>query len=293
MVAVNYLWNPPNDNVVREFDDAGAVVAEYTTEPEEFGNVISQRRDGEDDYFHYDGVGSTLAATNQAGTVTDTRSYTAFGETTEQSGTTVFPFQYVGRKGYYLDVEGSEYSVRRRHYRFTGRWLSRDLIGSAYRITAYAYASNAPVLIQDPSGLKPYQAPVDDVLLNFCITQYLVGGPLGVIAVVPLAVCFAPHVLWMRSGAGKEWTNDKYAHCMFSCRASKQCSRFFSWIGGELKEFFDCLGLGTPDAEDLKANAFGRKCAGWETFVPPGGLCGLPFREACDTCCGNKYPPFG
>ena len=32
MPVVNYLWNPLNDNIVREFDDAGAVIAEYTTE---------------------------------------------------------------------------------------------------------------------------------------------------------------------------------------------------------------------------------------------------------------------
>ena len=37
MVAVNYLWNPINDNIVREFDDAGATIAGYTTEPDLHG----------------------------------------------------------------------------------------------------------------------------------------------------------------------------------------------------------------------------------------------------------------
>ena len=41
MPVVNYLWNPLNDNIVREFDDAGTVIAEYTTEAALFGNVIS------------------------------------------------------------------------------------------------------------------------------------------------------------------------------------------------------------------------------------------------------------
>jgi len=47
MVAVNYLWNPINDNIVREFDDSGTTIAEYTTEPDPYGNVITQYRNGE------------------------------------------------------------------------------------------------------------------------------------------------------------------------------------------------------------------------------------------------------
>jgi RHS repeat-associated protein len=167
MVAVNYLWNPLNDNIVREFDDTGAVVAEYTTEAEEFGNVVSQRRDAEDDYFHYDGVGSTLSVTNQAGNVTHTRAYTAFGETTEQSGTTEFPFQYVGRHGYYKDEEAGEYLVRRRTLSpVYHRWLSVDPLSFGRtgdlrtylhkaRVTTdpYTYAGNEPIGLADPSGL--------------------------------------------------------------------------------------------------------------------------------------------
>ena len=42
-MAKTYLfWDPLEDNVVRETDEAGVVTAEYTTEPEQYGNVISQ-----------------------------------------------------------------------------------------------------------------------------------------------------------------------------------------------------------------------------------------------------------
>ena len=37
-------WDPIEDNIVREYDEAGVVAAEYTTEPDLYGNVISQRR---------------------------------------------------------------------------------------------------------------------------------------------------------------------------------------------------------------------------------------------------------
>ena len=152
MVAVNYLWNPRNDNIVREFDDAGGVVAEYTTEPEAFGDVVSQDRHGDDSYFHFDAMGSTLATTNQAATVSDTRAYTAFGESAEQSGTTEFPFQYVGRKGYYCDDTMSKYFVRRRPLdTVSGRWLSEDPIHTR-RLPNYTYCYNMPLQCIDPSG---------------------------------------------------------------------------------------------------------------------------------------------
>ena len=41
MVAVNYDWDELEDNIDEEYDDAGIAVAEYTTEPGQFGNVVS------------------------------------------------------------------------------------------------------------------------------------------------------------------------------------------------------------------------------------------------------------
>jgi hypothetical protein len=98
MVAVNYLWNPINDNIVREFDDAGATVAGYTTEPDVYGNVVSQYRNGQTNYPHSDGQGNTTELSNDAGNVTDTIRYSAFGEVTQRTGTTVIPIQYVVRR---------------------------------------------------------------------------------------------------------------------------------------------------------------------------------------------------
>lgn len=63
MTIVNYDWDD-EDNIVEEYDDAGTSVAEYTTEPNRFGNVISQRRGSQDSYFHFDGSGSTLTVTD-------------------------------------------------------------------------------------------------------------------------------------------------------------------------------------------------------------------------------------
>jgi RHS repeat-associated protein len=162
MVAVNFLWNPLNDNIVREFDDAGSAVAEYTTEPEEFGNVVSQRRDGVDSYFHFDGMGSTLALSNQGGATTDTQSYDAFGGTREEAGATVFPFRFGGRNCCYsAENELDVIAIRRRQYDCDkGRWQSRDVrrsLGEA----PYVYSYNRPVTYQDVSGEFPELPPVE------------------------------------------------------------------------------------------------------------------------------------
>jgi RHS repeat-associated protein len=164
MPVINYLWNPLNDNIVREFDDAGTIIAEYTTEADQFGNVVSQRRSGQDCVYHYEGLGSTLTLTDANGDVTDTYAYSAFGEVTAHAGNTVNPFQYIGRKQYYRDQETGEYEVRRRTLDAdSGGWLtpnpipterfqSRALAGLP--LNSYAYVRGNPCNTVDWSGVR-------------------------------------------------------------------------------------------------------------------------------------------
>jgi RHS repeat-associated protein len=153
-----FFWDDLEDNIIEEYDEAGSTVADYTTEPDHFGNVISQRRDGQSRFFHYDALGSTLAVTDESQNVTDTRAYSAFGETTEQTGSTVFPFQYVGRQGYQTELALYWIYVRRRMLTpRLGRWLSRDPLGfQGSKWNLYVYAANRPTLLVDPSGETQY-----------------------------------------------------------------------------------------------------------------------------------------
>jgi hypothetical protein len=41
MALTEFLWDPIEDNVVAEYDDGGVAVAEYTTEPSLYGELIS------------------------------------------------------------------------------------------------------------------------------------------------------------------------------------------------------------------------------------------------------------
>jgi RHS repeat-associated protein len=155
MVAVNYLWNPINDNIVREFDDSDSTIAEYTTEPDLYGNIVSQNRDGQTNYPHFDGQGNTTEVTNEAGNVTDAIRYSSFGAVTQRTGATENPFLYVGRKGYCRDEMIAQLSVRRRQFLPAGgRWLCADPLGLAQDVNVYRYSRNSPTVRLDPSGLR-------------------------------------------------------------------------------------------------------------------------------------------
>lgn len=144
MVAVNYLWNPINDNIVREFDDAGATIAEYATEPDLYGSVVSQYRDGDTSYLHFDGQGNTTELTNDAGDVTDTIRYSTFGDVTAYTSPTDLPFKYLGQIAYYSDVEAGDYSVRQQVLSpQEGRWLSVYTFGHPNSPHAYHYEGNS------------------------------------------------------------------------------------------------------------------------------------------------------
>ena len=153
MPVLNYDWDDLEDNIVEEYDDAGVAVAEYTTEPDLYGNVISQNRGGIESHFHFDALGSTLALTDDNQQVTDTRAYSAFGETTESTGSTAFPFQFIGQREYYRDAMMGHYRVRRRAYvAINSSWIAVDPLHRRETQSRYVYVRNRPPVLTDPSG---------------------------------------------------------------------------------------------------------------------------------------------
>jgi hypothetical protein len=116
-VARTYLfWEPLSDNILQERDEAGVLVAVYTTEPTQYGNLINQDHSGVESHLHRDAAGSTLALTDPNQQLTDTAAYSAFGESTENTGITQCSYQYIGSKGYSHDAITRDVFVRRRHY---------------------------------------------------------------------------------------------------------------------------------------------------------------------------------
>jgi RHS repeat-associated protein len=123
--TTNCVWD--RQNILLETNAMNLPEAVYTVEPSLFGNLISQSRAGVDSFALFDALASTRQLANSVGSITDAYIYDAFGMSVSATGTTTNPFRFVGRKGYYFDLDVGEYLLRGRVYNpGTGRFLSRD-----------------------------------------------------------------------------------------------------------------------------------------------------------------------
>lgn len=146
------LWD--NNNVLRETDGVGTVEAEYTYQPQPYGDLVSDRRDGESNFYRFDALGSTTGLTDGSGTPTDTYRYSAFGKPVEETGTSDTPYKWIGQQGYRQDDASGLYNLRARDYDpQTGQFTSQDPLGlAAGDSNFYRYVGNNAVNTTDPSG---------------------------------------------------------------------------------------------------------------------------------------------
>lgn len=112
-------------------------------------------------YYHYDVRGSTVALTDESGTVTDAYAYSVFGKQANNQGTTANPFRYLGRYGILNEGNGLCYARARYFSPDLGRFLTQDpLLGSdgdSQSLNRYVYALNNPIRLIDISGLSPQE----------------------------------------------------------------------------------------------------------------------------------------
>lgn len=166
MTTTNYIWDPVSDTILKEEDPLAVTIAEYNYEPVQFGRLVSQQRNSEANYYHYDGLGSTSALTSDNGTITDTYHYDACGNHIAATGITENPFRYVGLMDYYFEPEFQHYHIRVRQYHpGVARWESVDPLSRrvpCHDATpcskedilpgVYVYADNNFMNRVDPSG---------------------------------------------------------------------------------------------------------------------------------------------
>jgi RHS repeat-associated protein len=115
-------------------------------------------------YYHADGLGSVVAATNEAGQVLWRKDYAPFGEqidsTPENERTS-----YTGKQ--HDDVIGLTYFGARHFDPEIGRFTGIDPVGflewNPVSFNRYAYANNNPYRFIDPDGRQSQDASCDEV----------------------------------------------------------------------------------------------------------------------------------
>jgi RHS repeat-associated protein len=100
-------------------------------------------------YYHFDGLGSVIALSDENIDIVERYSYDIFGEpnTTSTIGN---PYLFTARR---FDPEAGLYYYRARYYAYDiGRFLQPDPIGYDDGMNMYAYVENNPVNWYDPYG---------------------------------------------------------------------------------------------------------------------------------------------
>jgi len=102
--------------------------------------------------FLTDGLGSTLALTDQTGAASTQYTYEPFGNASQSGTASGNPSQYTGREN---DGTGLYFYRARCYSQNAQRFVSQDPIGFAGGETnLYAYAGSDPINNRDPSGLQ-------------------------------------------------------------------------------------------------------------------------------------------
>jgi RHS repeat-associated protein len=146
-------------NPFTETDGSDVTQAVYVVEPQTYGNIVSQRQlvggIWNSVYYHFDALGSTGSLSDGMAVVTDTYTYTAFGETKASTGTTTNVYTWVGELGYFRDSETGSYNLHERPYEpDKARMKNPDPLGLEVDPNEYRIVGNNPVNAVDPSGLE-------------------------------------------------------------------------------------------------------------------------------------------
>ncbi len=159
-VETRYVVDPSGalSQVLAESDSGGNITAYYVYG---LGLISKITPAGNAYYYHYDGIGSTIALTDSLGNIVNKYAYDAFGKVLSQTETISNTFKYVGRFGVMDDGNGLLYMRARYYDPEVGRFVSKDPIGLMGGINIYAYGKNNPLRFADPVGLDNW-----DVVLS-------------------------------------------------------------------------------------------------------------------------------
>lgn len=149
-----YIIDPNRSltNVLAETDNSGNIQAYYV-----YGLGLISKIENNNAYFYqYDGLGSTVAVTDEDGNLRNKYAYDDFGNLVANCSETIDnPFKYVGRFGVMTDTNDLLYMRARYYMPSIGRFINKDPIGLVGGMNLYGYVGGNPIRLIDPSGLGP------------------------------------------------------------------------------------------------------------------------------------------
>ena len=157
---------------------AGNTTVYYTR-----GFELISRREGDASFFYlYDGGLSVRALTDEAGAVTDTLVYDAFGNETEKTGTTANTYGFQGEE---QDATGLYYLRARYMDPTSGTFTSMDTyagsLSDPMSLHKYLFANSNPVMYSDPSGLFSLADIDASMAIDFILNAGYMSGYLYII----------------------------------------------------------------------------------------------------------------
>jgi len=276
-----YLYN--GERVLEELNDSGTMQARYTTENDSYygqwlhlyrptGSLSSFPMPARRPCGGYDNIGSTRGLLDASGTATDWYELDTFGRQVSSSGTTPNPYRFGAAWGYITDPSGFLQLGERYYWPEVGRFVQRDPAGGPG--SRSIYADDNPVTEIDPEGLCP---------VGYLVPGMPCGPPLrnpppapppppiqGFGKCMKYAKETAKHYQSVKA-------NDKWKHCVVSCKVAKMCGSAFAGLVGVGKEVQDIFGPGNAEWGDLQADYAGIALAE-----------NCPSKQ-CEDSCSAKY----
>ncbi len=151
--VTNFLVDPSGflSHVAAETDNAGNLIAYYVRGVDD---LLAVTRPTETRFYHADGLGSIRFLTDEVGNVTDSYTYTAFGEQLDHVGIDPQPYQFAGEP--FDPNVGFSYNRARWLDPRVGRFVSLDpfegVLQDPLSLHKYLYAHADPVNNLDPTG---------------------------------------------------------------------------------------------------------------------------------------------